>query len=508
MRVCWLVLLILCACGNKRHYHRIEAVDAGTGRGVPLVEFAPLNTVLYYTDSNGLIAFHEPHLMGHEVFFAVSSHGYEAPLLPGTDLRGVKLTPVPGGRSTVKLRRVNIAERLYRLTGEGIYRDTFLLGEKCPIQQPLLNAQVLGIDGASTVVFRRRLFWFFGDTNGLNDLNLSSAAAVSRLPRDGGLDPAVGVDLEFFVKPSGFTKAMVESAAGGLTWPYSPMVLADESGVERLIVRFDSGAGLGKAPRERGLAAFNETRQIFEPLAKWDLEAPVYPDGVAFPVDVKGVRHFYFADGSPVPRTRVPARWRDVIDLTHYERLPVRESAIADIATGRTLKLRSTSIQWNAFRRRWIMLAQQVDGETSKLGEIWYLEADTPRGPWTWARHIVTHDRYAFYEVVHHPAFDHQGGRLIYFSGTYSDFLSSPKNVTPRYDYNLIMYRLDLADPGLALPDPVYRLQDGSLGRDFSRARSVEYFMWPDGKRLAPPGPGPFDFDREAGPAGTNEISN
>ena len=111
-----------------------------------------------------------------------------------------------GGRTTIRLPRINIAERLYRLTGEGIYREGELLGEKSPIRQPLLNAQVLRTDGASTVVFKNRLFWFFGDTNGLNDLNLSSAAATSRRPGDSGLNPALGVDLDFFTKPSGFVK--------------------------------------------------------------------------------------------------------------------------------------------------------------------------------------------------------------------------------------------------------------------------------------------------------------
>ena len=104
------------------------------------------------------------------------------------------------------------------------------------------------------------------------------------------------------------------------------------------------------------------------------------------------------------------------------------------------------------------MIAQQTDGKTSKLDEIWYLEADTPLGPWAFARKIVAHDRYSFYEVVQHPQFDQQGGRLIYFSGTYSDFLAHPPNITPRYDYNLIMYRLDLADSGLHLPVAVYRV--------------------------------------------------
>ena len=105
------------------------------------------------------------------------------------------------------------------------------------------------------------------------------------------------------------------------------------------------------------------------------------------------------------------------------------------------------------------MIAQEVDGASSKLGEIWYLEADTPLGPWVYARKILTHDRYSFYEVIHHPALDGDGGRMVYFSGTYSDFLAGPRNITPRYDYNLIMYRLDLADSRLHLPVPVYRLR-------------------------------------------------
>jgi len=303
-----LLLLMLCACRHPVAFHRIEVLDQATGRGIPMVEFTLLNAVQYLTDSNGLIAVNESHLMGREIFFEVKSHGYESPVLPDTDFKGVKITPVAGGRSTIRLKRINIAERLYRLTGEGIYRDTALLGEKSPIRHPLLNAQVLGTDGASTVVFKDRLYWFFGDTNGLNDINLSSSAATSRLPGRAGLDPAAGVDLDFFVKPGGFVKAMVETSAKGLTWPYTPMVLPDEAGVERLVVRYDSGAGLGKAPKERGLAVFNEAKSVFEPHVKWDVNAPVYPDGIAFPVTEGGIRYFYFADGNPTPRTRVRAR--------------------------------------------------------------------------------------------------------------------------------------------------------------------------------------------------------
>src|SRR5258705_2040284 len=131
--------------GAPEDYFAIEVLDGATGRGVPLVELTTVNNVSYWTDSNGLVAFHEPGLMGQELFFHVRSHGYDYP----KDFfgnRGVKLRPIAGGKATIKLERLNIAERLYRITGEGIYRDTVLLGRRAPTKQPLLNGQVMGQD--------------------------------------------------------------------------------------------------------------------------------------------------------------------------------------------------------------------------------------------------------------------------------------------------------------------------------------------------------------------------
>jgi hypothetical protein len=50
---------------------------------------------------------------------------------------------------------------------------------------------------------------------------------------------------------------------------------------------------------------------------------------------------------------------------------------------------------------------------------------------------------------VHHPFFDQDGGRTIYFEGTYCNTFSGNPEQTARYDYNQVMYRLDLADPRL-----------------------------------------------------------
>ncbi len=61
-----------------KHYAEIRVLDAATGRGVPLVELETVNGLTFVTDNAGRVAFHEPGLMGREVFFTVRSHGYEA----------------------------------------------------------------------------------------------------------------------------------------------------------------------------------------------------------------------------------------------------------------------------------------------------------------------------------------------------------------------------------------------------------------------------------------------
>jgi len=173
----------------------IQVVDQATGRGVPLVELRTVNQIRYVTDSAGRVAFFEPGLMGTRVFFHVRSHGYEF-AKDGFGMRGRALDVRPGGRAVLKIKRINIAERLYRITGGGIYRDSVLLGRDAGIKQPLLNAKVLGQDSVQAVVYRGKVHWLWGDTNrpGYPLGNFHMPGATSKLPGAGGLDPAVGVD--------------------------------------------------------------------------------------------------------------------------------------------------------------------------------------------------------------------------------------------------------------------------------------------------------------------------
>src|SRR5947208_12049147 len=95
-------------------FFKVTVVDEETGRGVPLVELRTVHQQRYYTDSNGVVAFHEPGLMGETVFFHVGSHGYEFPK-DGFGFRGKALQVKAGGGAELKIRRLNVAERLYRV---------------------------------------------------------------------------------------------------------------------------------------------------------------------------------------------------------------------------------------------------------------------------------------------------------------------------------------------------------------------------------------------------------
>ena len=139
-----------------------------------------------------------------------------------------------------------------------------------------------------------------------------------------------------------------------------------------------------------------------------------------------------------------------------------------DVESGKEITPHGGSVYFNAYRRKWISIFLQAGGESSYIGEVWYAEADTPVGPWTYARKVATHNKYSFYNPKQHPYFDQDGGRTIYFEGTYSHtFSGSPETATPRYDYNQIMYRLNLDDPRLILPAPVYQVRDGQSAKEY-----------------------------------------
>jgi hypothetical protein len=114
------------------------------------------------------------------------------------------------------------------------------------------------------------------------------------------------------------------------------------------------------------------------------------------------------------------------------------------------------SVRWNAHRQRWIFLGVATGGKDapSFLGEVWYAESRSPDGPWTRTVKVASHPRYSFYNPVHHSFMDQRNGQIIHFEGTWSAEFSGNPLKTPRYDYNQILYRLDLNHPGLDPAQP------------------------------------------------------
>src|SRR5262249_13521401 len=159
---------------------------------------------------------------------------------------------------------------------------------------------------------------------------------------------------------------------------------------------------------------------------------------------------------------------------------------LRDVETGKTVLAHGGSVYWNAYRGRWVMIAVESFGSSSFLGEVWFAEADTPLGPWVYARKIVTHQKYSLYNPKQHPMFDQENGRIIFFEGTYTTTFSGNDDPTPRYDYNQVMYRLDLSDQQLALPVAIYEVVSGRDGP----ARLVPKTLVPE-REGRPPRRGP-----------------
>src|SRR5579871_301308 len=288
-------------------YFAIQVVDEQTGRGVPMVELQTTGGVRYYTDSNGFVAFYEPGLMNTKVWFGVSAHGYEY-RPDGFGSRGATLETKPGGDAQLKIHRLNIAERLYRITGQGIYRDTVLLGRKPPIAQPLLNAQVTGQDGVLTARYRGKLYWFYGDTNRLSYAlgNFSMTGATTELPNK--LDPSAGFDLNYFTGPDGFVRPMAPRGGEGVVWLFGLVVLPDESGRERMFAYYQRRRGLGPV-LENGFVVYNDTKEVFEKLKNVADGPAMFPQGYPFRVRLRdGSEYIYFTASYPAVRVRADAK--------------------------------------------------------------------------------------------------------------------------------------------------------------------------------------------------------
>jgi hypothetical protein len=459
---------------TEPQYAGIRIVDGATGRGVPLVELTTVNQLKFVTDNAGYIALREPELMDCEVFFHVFSHGYEMKK-DGFGFAGAKVKLKAGKVHEIKITRKNIAERLCRLTGEGLYRDSELLGLKVP---PRPNGKVFGQDSIQSIVYKGNVYWFWGDTNrGEYPLGMfRMAGAKTPLPGK-DFDIGKGIAYDYFTEPSGFVRPMMplKERPEGVVWIDGLCVVPDDKGLETIVAHYSRRKGLADE-LEHGIARWDDDSATFQPILQLPLaEKWRHPHGHPIIHEFDGKK--WLLSGNPGLNVRVPATLPAILDAKQYEALTVEKNMwawqstspptgseqeakrikVGTLAVEHTrflpanaadpkerVQLHNGSVRWNAHRKKWVLLAGQYGAKSSLLGEVWYSEADDPTGPFAKAVKVVTHDRMTFYNVCQHDFLDAGGGRFIHFEGTYTaDFSGNPIK-TPRYDYNQVMYRLDL----------------------------------------------------------------
>ena len=473
----------------------ILVVDAVTQRGIPGAELETTHNLVFVTDNAGRVAFREPGLIGKEIFFSVRCHGYEIP--PHSfGFRGAKVVPKAGEVATISLKRIQPAERLCRLTGEGRFRDSLMLGHKVPDFARENQGMVAGQDSVQAIEYKGKLRWFWGDTLKLSHhLGLFQTAGATTPVLGEDFDPSQGIPFRYFSDRDGFTRAMMPytKAPGRLVWIFSLCVVRDAMGNERLLAHYTVRKDL-MTEYEHGVAVYNDERDIFEAVTTLPLsETWRIPNGHPIVWNEGGVK--WLLMGSPTPGVRVPATYEAVIDPKQYEAfscadgmkdgkptapkldesgrpvwrwskdLPpidspteakwVKEGKIrpedaricpedVEGVEKDRIMLHSGTVRWNKHRQRWVLVSSQTWGKPSFLGEVWYAEAKSPLGPFTKAARVVTHEKQTFYNVCHHPFLDRENGKIIHFEGTYSNEFSGNPWKTPRYNYNQILYRVDL----------------------------------------------------------------
>ena len=428
---------------------RIEVVEKGGGWPVPLVELRTTHHLRFVTDNAGVIALDAPELMGREIWFSVIGHGYEAPK-DGFGYAGVRLKPEPGKTLRVEVERRLPARRVGRLTGAGLFAESQKLGEHLDWREQGIH----GCDSVQNAVHHGRLFWAWGDTTmpnyplGLFDMSSATTDILPQVP----LEPPLKLPFAYFTDANGRPHSVAKMPGKGPTWVSGYVSVPDREGRSRLVgsyVKIEppmDAYETGLCVWDDEAARFNQLRVLWTKSATVPKPPPM-PDGhPALWQNAQGKVWLLF--GNPLPVLRCPATFEAWQDASTWEVL--QPQATLTGAGGQKITPHSGSIAWNAHRQRWVTVFMEKFGKPSVFGELWYAEAEQPTGPWGTAVKVVSHDNQTFYNPRLHPEFTPEGSALLYFEGTYTKEFAQHAAPTPRYDYNQILYRLDLDDPALA----------------------------------------------------------
>lgn len=428
--------------------YRIEVVEKGSGWPVPLVELRTTSEVSFVTDNAGLIAFDLPECMGRETWLGVRSPGYELPA-DGFGNRGFRCTPTPGGKYHLEVTRTGVAKRLGRLTGSGLFAESQKLGERLDWKE----SGVTGQDTVQIAPYHGKLFWAWGDTSifgyALGIFNTSSATTpLHPLTR---FQPPVALEYDYFRRPDGQPRGVLDTKGSDPGWVSAYVTLPDTSGHEHLVCRY-SRIEHHLEPVETGLAEWDDAAALFRPVTVLWKKGDGPREGLApvghpaFWRDEEGKEWIYFGEG--LPRFRCPATYEAWKNPATWQKVEAPDHLTS--ASGESVVVATGSIAWHPWRKRWVTVFQQRFGKPSTFGEVWYAEADKPAGPWSAPVKVLSHPNYTFYNVRLHPELTPPDSPVLLFEGTYTAEFADHPTPTARYNYNQILYRLDLDDPALA----------------------------------------------------------
>lgn len=418
---------------------RIEIVDKQNGWPVPLVELKTVHDSIHVSDNLGLVAIDDPDLLGKEVYFHVKGHGYGLPK-DGFGFEGVRTTLKAGGKFRIELERRNLAKRLGRLTGAGLFAE----GQKLGIAPLLPESGVFGCDTVLTATVGDKIFSLWGDTM-LPGYPLGiyhSSAATTPLQPLKKFEPPIAMPYTLFRDGEGKPRGVAKLPGDGPTWLGAMVSFPNKQ----------LGATWSKIRNhveeyEVGICTWDvKTQNFVSEKTIWkaaDGQKPLLLRG--HPVrwqDKDGKKWLLFGD--PFPEARCPDDFESWKNPATWEKIEHANSART--TGGEEIKPHRGAIAWSEYKKRWVTIFTQQWGKPSALGEIWYAESESPLGPWQKAVKVLTHDNYTFYNPRIQFDMMPEKSPFILFEGTYTAEFADHAVKTPRYNYNQILYRLDLDD--------------------------------------------------------------
>jgi hypothetical protein len=427
---------------------RIEVVDKDNGWPVPLVELRTTHDVRHVTDNLGLVALDEPELMNHEIWLSVKGQGYGV-AKDNFGYEGIRTTPVPGGKLRIEVERRIVAKRLGRLTGAGLFAEAEKLGERVPD----VEYGVYGCDSVLTTSYGNHLFWLWGDTTvpkyplGI----FSSTAATTDLKPFSKFQPPIAPPYVHFRDKEKSIRGVADISGDGPTWLGGMISLKDARGAEHLVATYSKIRSY-VAEYECGLCEWDPATSHFKRVKViWkdsDGKKPPMPYGHPI-VWTEGPGSSWMLCGDPFPTLKFRPTYEAWADPSSWQAVDAPSPPLSAKDRAPVPPHRG-SVVWNAFRKRWIAIYTQKDGKPSAVGEIWYAEATSPLGPWGPAVKVLSHDNYTFYNPIIHAEMTPADASFIVFEGTFTAEFADHAQPVPRYNYNQILYRLDLDDPKLA----------------------------------------------------------